>query len=137
MAKTLRAKSLEAVQKLARIQAADDNGFCECVTCGVVKHYKEMHGGHFIAKGASSRWALEEENIHPQCPACNLSGNVKNKLSGQRYTLWMVDWYGRDFVDHMIATRKEIKKMYKSDYEDLIKKTKEEIKFHEKRIGET
>lgn len=135
MPKTLRAKCLEAAQKLARIAAANDHGMAECVTCGIVEHYKDMDGGHFIPKGNSSYWALEMENIHPQCKGCN-GFQMKHGTASLTYTMWMIDYYGRSFVDEMIATKNKIKKMYKKDYEELLAELKEQIKYHEKRIGE-
>ena len=46
---------------------ADDSGMVECYTCGVVKHIKEMHNGHFQSrKHTSTRW--HENNCRPQCP---------------------------------------------------------------------
>lgn len=126
---------MESMQKLARIKASDDNGYAQCVSCGAVQHYKDMDGGHFIPKGSSSYWALEEENIHPQCKSCN-GFQMKHGSAAQAYTLWMIDYYGRDFVDEMISRKRDLKKMYKADYEDLLEETKRQIKYHEKRIGE-
>ena len=133
--KTPRAKCLEAAQLLARISATDDNGYATCVTCGVVEHYKDMDGGHYINKGSSSYWSLEPENIHPQCKGCNSFG-MRHHNKESVYTLWMIDMYGRDFVDQMHSTKKNTKKMYKADYEDFLKETNELINFHKKRIGE-
>ena len=136
MPKTLRAKCIEHAQKLARISEADDNGYARCVCCGAVKYYKEMDGGHYIAKGKSSYWSLEPKNIHPQCKGCNGFG-MRYGNAESLYTLWMIDTYGREFVDEMHATTRKLKKMYKADYEDFLKETKEAIKQHEKRIGVT
>ena len=97
MPKTLRAKALETIQKLARISAADDNGYCKCVSCGKLDHYKNMDGGHFIPKGSSSRWALEESNVNPQCKGCN-GFSMKHGSAEAQYTLWMIDWVGKDQV---------------------------------------
>lgn len=134
MAKTLRAKCLEAMQKLCRIKAADDNGYAQCVTCGVIKHYKDMDGGHFIPKGKSSFWALSEENIHPQCKGCN-GFQMKHGTAMLSYTLWMIDYYGREFVEEMKAKSNQVLKLSKADYEQILKETKEQINYHEKRIG--
>ena len=131
--KTLRAKCLEAAQKLARISAANEHGMVECVSCGIWGHYKEFHGGHFLAKGSCRRWALRLENIHPQCHGCNMFG-MSHKTAAPSYTLWMIDWYGRDFVDNMISTKNEPIKLYKKDYEEMLKDFNEQIKFHERRI---
>ena len=134
MAKTLRAKCLEAAQKLARISAADEHGYCKCVSCGKVDHYKHMDGGHFIPKGKSSYWALRIENIHPQCKSCNAFG-MRHGTAAQSYTLWMQDYYGKEFVEKMLAHTSQVCKMYKKDYEDLLKEFNELIKYHEERIS--
>ena len=132
--KTPRAKCLDAIQLHARISASDDQGYAECVTCNAWHHYKDMDGGHFIPKGSSSYWALEEENVHPQCKGCNGFG-MKYGSAAQEYTLWMINFYGKDFVDEMLAKKKNIKKLYKADYTDMLKYLLEQIKIHEKRIG--
>lgn len=132
--KTLRTKCLDAIQLLARIEAADDNGYCECVSCGAVDKYTSMDGGHFIPKGSSSYWALEKENVHPQCKSCNGFG-MKFGSAAQRYTVWMQEYYGKDFVDEMLSKTKAIKKLYKRDYEEMLKEFTEQIKHHKKRIG--
>jgi len=134
MAKTLRAKCLEAIQLLARLKAADDSGYAECVTCSTWHHYKKMDGGHFIPKGSSSYWALEEENVHPQCKGCNGFG-MKFGSAAQEYTLYMIEYYGKDFVEEMISKKKNIKKLYKADYVDMLKDFKAQINSHEIRIG--
>lgn len=131
---TPRTKALKTLQKLARVEAADDNGYCTCVTCGAVAKWTEFDGGHFIAKGSCSRWALEKENVHPQCKGCNGFG-MKYGTATQSYTTWMIDYYGRDFVDHMLATKNQAHKLYKKDYEEMIKEWGEQIKYHLKRIG--
>ena len=132
---SLRAKALKTLQKLARISAADDNGYCKCVSCGKVDHYKNMDGGHFIPKGSSSRWALDEQNVHPQCKGCNGFG-MKHGSAEAQYTIWMLDWYGKDAVEHMLATKKDPIKYYSSDYREMIDDWGQQIMAHERRLGE-
>jgi hypothetical protein len=80
------------LQKLVRLKAADLNGICECVTCGVKKHYKMMDGGHFY--GRTHRvFMLMEEQINPQCKACNMF-NMKRTRTQERYRIYMEDMYG-------------------------------------------
>jgi len=134
MKKTPRTKCLEALQLLARISAADDNGWVQCVSCGKKDHYKDMQGGHFIPKGHSSYWALREENVHPQCPGCNMFG-MRHGTASQAYTIWMQDFYGKDFVQDMLDSKGLPIKLYKKDYEDMLKDFRERIRHHEKRIG--
>lgn len=135
MPKTLRAKALETIQKLARISAADDNGYCKCVSCGKLDHYKNMDGGHFIPKGSSSRWALEESNVNPQCKGCN-GFSMKHGSAEAQYTLWMIDWVGKDQVEYMLATKNDPIKFYAADYREMISDWSEQIKAHERRLGE-
>ena len=135
MAETLRAKALKTLQKLSRISAADDNGYCKCVSCGKLDNYKNMDGGHFIPKGSSSRWALEESNINPQCKGCN-GFSMKHGSAEAQYTLWMIDWVGKDQVEHMLATKNDPVKFYAADYREMIADWSEQIKAHERRLGE-
>jgi len=135
MAETLRAKALKTLQKLSRISAADDNGYCKCVCCGKLDHYKNMDGGHFIPKGSSSRWALEASNVHVQCKKCNLYG-MRHGSAEAQYTLFMIDWVGKDQVEHMLATKGDPIKFYAADYREMIAEWSEQIKAHERRLGE-
>lgn len=131
--KVLRQECLKAIQRLCRLAAADDEGNCACVSCGVVKHYSQLQGGHWLAKGNSSFWALRIENVHPQCQSCNMWG-MRYGSAAQQYTLWMEDMYGRDFVEDMIATKSNPIKLYKADYEEMLEDFKQQIKNHENRI---
>ncbi len=135
MAETLRAKALKTLQKLSRISAADDNGYCKCVSCGKLDNYKNMDGGHFIPKGSSSRWALEESNVNPQCKGCN-GFSMKHGSAEAQYTLWMIDWIGKDQVEYMLSTKNDPIKFYAADYREMIADWSEQIKSHERRLGE-
>ena len=94
-----------------------------------------MDGGHFIPKGSSSRWALDEQNVHPQCKGCNGFG-MKHGSAEAQYTIWMLDWYGKDAVEHMLATKKDPIKYYSSDYREMIDDWGQQIMAHERRLGE-
>ncbi len=61
---------------------------------------------------------------------------MKHGTAAQEYTKWMIDYYGREFVDDMEAKKRTVKKLYKSDYEEMIEDFKNRIDFHLKRIGE-
>jgi len=132
---TPKAKALITLQKLVRLKAADDRGYCQCVSCGKYFHWKTGDGGHFLAKGASSYWALREENVHPQHKGCNGFG-MRNGTAAIEYTRWMQDYYGDDFVQHMLETKNNPVKYYKKDLIDMTKEWEKEIKFHLERIGE-
>jgi hypothetical protein len=67
-----------------------------CVTCGAVRHYKEMQNGHFIPRGSFPvRW--DEMNCHVQCKYCNetLSGNLP------KYRIYMNTKYGVQAVEEL------------------------------------
>ena len=132
-ASPLKARCLTALQLMVRLKGSDDQGVCECVTCGVRRHYKDrMSGGHFIPRG--SRWGLEEWNVWPQCFYCNMWG-MSSGSAAQTYTLHMIDHFGKSFVEDAIARKSEPVKRYKSDYEEMLKEFNAEIKFHKHRIG--
>jgi len=131
---TPRAKSLRLFQLLRRLEEADDDGFCECVTCGEYRHYSTCHGGHFLPKGKSSFWAHSPDNVFPQCPACNLYG-MKHGSAAQVYTIFMIRKFGEEKVAHMLATQGNIIKIYAKDYREMIADYNARIKVEKKRIG--
>lgn len=133
MKETPRAKALRLLQKLVRMKAADDDGMVTCVSCDKRIHWKDADGGHFIPKGASSFWSLDERNVHVQCKGCNGFG-MKHGTSAQRYTIYMQQQYGSDFVADMLASKNTVHKLYKADYDEMIKEFKVEIKEQEKRL---
>jgi len=48
----------------------------------------------------------------------------------------MIDFYGKDYVEHMLATKKDPIKYYAADYREMIADWEEQIKGHERRLGE-
>lgn len=130
-----RAIALEAAQALARISRADDDGYCTCVTCGHVGKWNDgFDGGHYIAKGSCSYWMLDPRIIWPQCKPCNGNG-MKFGNKEAVFTLFMVDQFDREFVDHIHAMQKTVIKRTAQDYEEFIAKTNLEILDHKRRIG--
>lgn len=108
------------LQRIVRMKAADHAGYARCVTCGKVQHWKEMDGGHFISRRYTSSKLLEE-NIHPQCKGCNGFRAGEH----QAYTLYMIDTYGREFVDNLLATRHETKKYTRAEITERIQELKD------------
>jgi len=52
------------------------NGFGNCFTCGVRKHWKEAHCGHWIPRNILAT-RFHEDNCRFQCVGCNLYANGK------------------------------------------------------------
>jgi len=128
-------KAAKLLQRYVRLKASDDNGYCTCVTCGKVDHYKAMQGGHFIPRGRTIL-KLYEGNIWPQCPHCNCWG-MKQAHSVLRYREWMVDYYGERRVKAMekLAWR-TAPKFDRQEVIEFQKELKEKIRDEEYRIGE-
>lgn len=81
------------------------DGIATCVTCGTQAPWKQMQNGHFYSRGRiPTRW--DEDNCHVQDYRCNvlLKGDYIN------YTKYMIDRYGREFVDQLEVKSKQIGK---------------------------
>ena len=118
------------LQKLVRMKYADDNGMCECVTCGHVGHYTDMDGGHFVSRRHNAT-LLVEENIHPQCKGCNKFRNG----APDDYALFMIDTYGLDAMRELIALKYQTRKFTDIELLELIAEYKLRIKEQEQRLA--
>lgn len=128
---TVKKKAHELLQRLVRMKAADKNGYAQCVSCGVVKHYKQLDGGHFISRTYSFH-SMREENVHPQCKHCNRFFSK----SHDDYRRYMVEMYGVEFVEWLTDTKRTIKKWNIVELQAEIAELKERIKDQEVRLGE-
>ncbi len=128
-------KAAKLLQRYVRLKGSDENGYCQCVTCGKVDHYKAMQGGHFYGR-RHTVFKLFEENVHIQCAACNLYGMKTTKIQ-EAYRIYMEDMYGARRIRAMqrLAWRKP-PKFNRQDVLDLQKDFREQIKYHEQRIGD-
>jgi hypothetical protein len=109
----------------------DARGFCVCVTCGRVHHYKDMDAGHYLSR----RWKptkYHENNVYAQCVHCNrdLSGNVAE------YRIKLVEMYGEDHIAEMEAySRTPSKKMLHEEVEALATYYRIKAKEEAERLG--
>ena len=104
-----------------RLKYADKNGMVKCVTCGAVKHWKEMQNGHYISRQhLAVRW--DETNCHPQDASCNIfrGGNYT------AYALYMLDKYGEEKLQWLEQQKHIITKYY--PYNEKIEYYKEQVK---------
>ena len=93
----------DLLSKIIRLQAADDTGYVRCVSCGVVKHWKAMQAGHFLA-GRRGFILFDERGIHPQCGHCN----VFSKNAVVEYFIFMQREYGQEVIDELRALKHKI-----------------------------
>jgi len=106
-------KKLDTVfSKYIRISSADKSGYCTCVTCGVVKHWKEIQAGHFMSrKHYSTRW--DERNVKSQCIGCNMFKQGEQ----YKYSLFL----GKDEAEVLYLKSKETVKFTNYELEEMIK----------------
>lgn len=106
-------KKLDTVfSKYIRVNSANKNGYCTCVTCGVVKHWKEIQAGHFMSrKHYSTRW--DERNIRTQCVGCNMF------RQGEQYKFSL--FLGKDQAEVLYLKSKETVKFTNNELEEMIK----------------
>lgn len=121
------------LQRLVRLKAADDQGYCKCVTCDKVYHFSEMQGGHFVGRGIKAT-KLMEENIHPQCRGCNCFG-MKQTHYVLRYRAYMVDMYGEGFVNDLEAKAWTTHKYDRIELEEMKVELRQQIMEQENRLG--
>ena len=119
-AKNLKKEVWNLFSEYIRRVNSDENGYCECVTCGKIKKWQEMQAGHFI-HGTSF---LIPELVHPQCPECNgfKAGNLI------AYEKFMLKIYSQSQLDKFEWQAKQRHSFtifelnhYKKKYQDKLK----------------
>lgn len=93
-----------------------------CVTCGVMKDWKEMQNCHFYSRGRlATRW--DETNCHSGCYRCNvlLKGNYI------KYTMFMIEKYGMEYVSELEIKSQQTVKIPTSDLKLMIETYKKRV----------
>ena len=112
-----------------RLREANEYGYCQCHTCGVVRHYKDgMQNGHFQSrKHLSTRF--DEENCQVQCVKCNMFSQGEQFKFG----LNLDSKYGEGKAVELEFLARRIFKISRVEYEekisyykDLVENLKEE-----------
>jgi hypothetical protein len=114
-----------------RLRDADENGYCRCISCGKIVHWKECDAGHYInRKHMALRY--DEKNVNAQCRACNRfdEGNMIGYHAG------LVKKYGAKVIDYLNIKRHNVCKMGVSEYSLLINHYKAEVDELKKVKGE-
>jgi hypothetical protein len=58
----------------------------------------------------------------------------RGSAEGQ-YTLWMIDYYGKEFVENMHRDKRKLKKLYAADYREMLESMKNQMKLEEERLS--
>ncbi len=102
-----------------RLKNSDLNGFCKCITCNSVKHWKEADCGHFCSRiHLSTRWY--ELNANFQCKRCN------GPLHGEQFKhgTYIDKTHGAGTTDSIIRLAHQSVKMSVIDIIDVYQKFK-------------
>lgn len=97
---TVKKKLWKLVSEYVRRSNANLDGFCDCVSCGKVYHWKQMDAGHFVG-GHKNYNFFDLRNINPQCTYCNryMHGNLIP------YYEFMLEKYGKEVIDELKTYR--------------------------------
>ena len=97
-----------------RIKEANENGMCECYTCGKIDHWKYLQCSHYIKRGHYGlRW--DSRNAKPACINCNelLNGNINE------YTIRLEKEYP-GLTNQLKEQSREIYKYNRDELKELI-----------------
>lgn len=136
----VRQKCLKAFQLLRRLEEADENGFCTCISTGKREEYQKLDGGHYISRRCRAT-ELEHDNVWPQSKYANqyLGGDTLNYRDSliRKIGLERVErlenlhraWQGNQDIpilqDDKHLLEKKTKAYYSEKYKDITKKIKE------------
>ena len=115
-------KKIDVVfSQYVRLSNADKRGYCKCVTCGKVGHWKTggIQAGHFMSrKHYSTRW--DERNVKPQCVACNVY------RAGEQYKF--SQYLGNNLSEELHNKSNEITKFTIDELQEMYNHYSHEVK---------
>jgi len=84
-----------------RLNGANQNGMCRCITCNKMVHWTEIDAGHFhIRKNMGTRF--HPCNVAPQCSWCNSWNEGQSALFAQ----YIKDKFGVEMLDELAELAK-------------------------------
>lgn len=119
---SLKKKAWKLMSEFIRRRNADWKGEVQCVTCGLVKHWKQLQAGHFIP-GRRNSILFDERNIHAQCYGCN----VMKQGNTVKYFRFMQRTYGDTVIEELEHLNTIDKQFQPKELEELIQDLKEKI----------
>ena len=103
--------------KWIRLKNADENGYCKCITCSVVLHWKEITNGHYVKRNVMGTRYVEE-NCGPQCWGCN----AKHLGDGRKdeHALHIMRKYGPEQLEKLNQAKHRTTKFHTYDLTAMI-----------------
>ena len=127
---SLRKRVLTVFQELRRIEEADENGYCTCVTCLKYLPWNDgIHGGHYVSRARNSA-AFLSHNVHPQCESCNAYKGGKEA----EHRAYIAERYGEDVAAELDRLKNETVQIYRVDYLEMLKDFNEWLKAAKERF---
>ena len=125
----------KAFNKMIRMEAANDWGYCTCVCSGEQHYWKggTIDAGHFVS-ATRSNTRFDEMNVHPQASVYNEHSTSNDAPIW--YALWMAETYGMEAVKDLMQRSRKPKKWSKEEIIDLRVGWSKRIKEQEKRLGD-
>ena len=105
-----------------RQKDANYRGYVACVTCGIVKHWKEGDAWHFLS-GRGNSILFEDRGIHFQCKPCN--GGFRNQKNSkedvvENYQNYMLQRYGESVVKELERLKTKSRTFTEQELEGII-----------------
>lgn len=119
----MKEKAWKEFSKYIRLSNMSMGEYVRCYTCGTIKHWKEMHAGHWIT-GHNNMTYINENYVRPQCYHCNI------QKFGEQGIFWekIKREIGEDLFDFYRGESNKIVKLTLQDYEELYEKYKHLVK---------
>ncbi|MCP3683909.1 MAG: recombinase [bacterium] len=98
---TLDKKLWRLFSKFIRLRDRFQGDYCKCISCGSIKHWKDMHAGHFIGRRHLGT-KYDPKNVHAQCCSCNTFGEGEQFKYGQN----LIKKYGEGIINELEVKKK-------------------------------
>lgn len=114
-------KAIKVFSQYIRKKYANKYGYVNCVTCGVLKHWKEIQCGHFI-DGRMNSVLFNENLCHPQCFRCNFKSSGCLAGNKVKYTIFMMNKYNlnKEAIDELDNLKFQTKKYTLEELENIV-----------------
>jgi hypothetical protein len=119
----LEEKADRLLSEVVRLTAADDKGYCYCITCDDYKHWTEMECGHYVKRRhMATRYELK--NVGPQCHTCNCHFDGREDDHG----LYIDRKYGEGTAEELRRIGEPERKFMAHELQGMIEELKVELK---------